>query len=188
MKCRAQGSWIRNMPVLKLKWTPALACCLLAWPALAWEEAHSGVRQLYVEAFATKAGADKLREDVTAELRKLSSVSLVPDESNADLTLGGGGEIWVRGYRSFSPRSHMKLPSNGTPIYTGYLSLELKNKHGVTVWSYLVTPGKASEDISRDLSKQIAKHLAEALNQPEMLLSASPRTQPTITLNGAGAT
>jgi hypothetical protein len=38
---------------------------------------HGGARRLYVEAFATKAGAEKLREDVTAELRKLTSVSLV---------------------------------------------------------------------------------------------------------------
>jgi phosphate transport system substrate-binding protein len=181
-------SILRLKRMLRFRWTLAFAGCLLAGPGLAWDQTASGTKRLYVEAFATKAGAEKLREDVTAELRKLSSVSLVPDETNADLALGGGGEIWVRGYRSFSPRSHMKLPSNGTPIYTGFLSLELKNKRGVTVWSYLVTPGKASEDISKDLSKQIAKHLAEALNQPETLTSASPRTQPTITLNGAGAT
>src|SRR5271166_1258928 len=157
MKWRARNSRIRNML--------PLACCLLAWPALALGD--SGARRLYVEAFATKADAEKLREDVTAELRKLNSVSLVPGESSADLTLGGGGEIWVRGYRSFNPRSHMKLPTNGIPIYSGYLSVELKNKNGVTVWSYLATPGTASEDISKDLSKQIAKHIAEALNQVE---------------------
>ncbi len=165
-----------------------LACCLLALPALAWQETSGGTRRLYVEAFTTKAGAERLREDLTSELRKLNSVSLVPSESNADLTLGGGGEIWVRGYRSFNPRSHMKLPTNGTPIYGGYLSVELKNTSGVTVWSYLVTPAAASEDISRDLSKQIAKHLAEALRQTETLTPASPRIQPAIALTGAGAT
>jgi phosphate transport system substrate-binding protein len=166
----------------------ALACCLLAWPALAWAQTGSGARRLYVEAFATKEGAEKLREDVTAELRKLNSVSLVPTESNADLTLGGGGEIWIRGYRSFNPRSHMKLPTNGVPIYGGYLSVELKNKKGVTVWSYLATPATASEDISKDLSKRIAKHLAEALSLGETLTPASPPARPTIALNGAGAT
>ena len=159
------------MPVFNLYSKLTFVACLLAWPALAWDQAqsraHSGARRLYVEAFATKAGADKLREDVTAELRKLTSVSLVPDESNADLILGGGGEVWVRGYRSFNPRSHMKLPTNGTPLYSGYLSVELKNKRGVTVWSYLATPGTASEDISKDLAKQIAKHLPEGLNQAE---------------------
>ena len=166
----------------------ALACCLLGWRASAWDDTHGVARRIYVEAFATKAGAEKLREDLTAELRKLNSVSLVSDESNADLILGGGGEVWVRGYRSFSPRSHMKLPSNGTPIYGGYLSVELKNKNGVTVWSYLATPGTASEDISKDLSRRIAKHLGDTLNQVETLTPASPPARPTIALNGAGAT
>lgn len=166
----------------------ALASCLLAWPAFAGDQKPSGTRRLYVEAFATKAGAEKLRGDMTAELRKLNSVSLVPDESNADLVLGGGGEIWVKGYRSFSPRSHMKLSTNGTPVYGGFLSVELKNKRGVTVWSYLVTPGAASEDISKDLSKRIAKHLAEGLSQVETPSAASPRAQPTVALSGAGAT
>jgi phosphate transport system substrate-binding protein len=176
------------MPVFNLRSTLALAACLLAWPALAWNQAPGGARRLYVEAFATKAGAEKLREDLTAELGKLSSVSVVPDESNADFILGGGGEVWIRGYRSFSPRSHMKLPTNGIPLYSGYLSVELKNKRGVTVWSYLATPGTASEDISKDLAKKIAKHLAEGLNQAETLTPPSARTQPAIALKGAGAT
>src|ERR1700721_1627698 len=172
---------------LKLKRMLPLAICLLTGAALAWQGTNSGTRRLYVEAFATKADAERLREDVSAELRKLPSVSLVPDESSADLILGGGGEVWIRGYRSFSSRSHMKLPTNGTPIYGGYLSVELKNKHGVTVWSDLVTPGTAAEDISKDLSKRIAKHIVEGLNQAEATRTASPRTQP-IALNGAGAT
>jgi phosphate transport system substrate-binding protein len=184
MKCRARSSCFRNMPGNVL----VLACCLLAWPALAGEQTHGGPRRVYVEAFATKAGAEKLREDLTVELRKLDSVSLVPNESSADLILGGGGEVWVRGYRSFSPRSHMKLPSNGIALYGGYLSVELKSKNGVTVWSYLATPGTASEDISKDLSKRIAKHLGEALNGAETLAPPSPGTQPRIALNGAGAT
>jgi phosphate ABC transporter phosphate-binding protein len=180
MRYRCPASWIRNIF--------ALACCLLAWPALSRGDENTGARTLYVEAFATKTGAEKLREDMTAELRKLASVSLVPDQSKADLVLGGGGEIWVRGYRSFSPRSHMKLPTNGTPIYGGYLSVELKNKLGVTVWSYLVTPGTPSEDISKELSKRIARHLADALDQVETPRPAAPPARPTIALNGAGAT
>ncbi len=184
MKCRTRSSCVRNIPPGIL----ALACCLLGRPASAWQEAHGVARRIYVEAFATKAGAEKLREDLTAELRKSNSVSVVSDESSADLILGGGGEVWVRGYRSFSPRSHMKLPSNGVALYGGYLSVELRNKNGVTVWSYLATPGTASEDISKDLSKRIVKHLGEALNEAETLAPPSPRTQPTIALSGAGAT
>lgn len=165
-----------------------LACCLLGDLAFAWQGKDSGARRLYVEAFATKSGAEELRQDVTAELRKLNSVSIVADESTADLILGGGGEIWVRGYRSFSPRSHMKLPTNGTPIYGGFLSVELKDKQGVTLWSYLATPGTASGDVAKDLSKRIAKNLAEALNQSETLKAASPQPGPATALSGAGAT
>jgi phosphate transport system substrate-binding protein len=140
-----------------------------------------------VEVFATKGDAQRFRDDVTAELRKLNSVSLVPDERNADLILGGGGEIWVRGYRSFSPRSPEKLPSNGVPVYGGYLSVELRNKNGVTLWSDLVTPHEESEDVSKNLAKRIAKNLAQAIGHLE-----SPPTvrgsQPAIALHGAGAT
>ena len=167
---------------------PALACCLLAHPTFAADETTKAAKRLYVEVFATKVDAEKLREDVTAELQKFSSVSLVPDESSADLVLGAGGEVWIRGYRSFSPRNHIKVPSNGTPIYGGYLSVELKNKRGITVWSHLVTPSGGSEDFSKDLSKQIAKNLAEALSQPDTLTTPSPKTRPTIALTGAGAT
>ena len=155
-----------------------LACCVLT----------AGGRSVYVEAFATKSGAAKLREDVTAELRKLKSVSLVTDESKADFILGGGGEIWVRGYRSFSPRSHMKLPSNGTPIYGGYLSVELKSPGGVTLWSYLATPGESAGDVSKDLSKRIAKHLAEALPHVEAPHAASSDPRIAVALHAAGAT
>ena len=170
----------------RLKWMLALICCLLAGPALGRQK--TGLRRLYVEAFATKTGAEKLRGDVAAELRKLSSVSLVPDESSADLILGGGGEVWIRGYRGFSPRSEMKLPTNGTPLYGGYLSVELKNKQGVTVWSYLATPETASEDVSKDLAKRIANHLAIALSEPETLAPEPHQPQRPITLTGAGAT
>ncbi len=171
-----------------------LACCLLAGTYLpsgrsfASPATDSVAKRLYVEPFQTKEDAAKLRDDVTAELRKVSSVSLVADASNADLILGGGGEIWIRGYHSFSPRSHMKLPTNGTPIYGGFLSVELKDKRGVTLWSYLVTPGTASGDVSKDLSKQIAKRLAEALNHVETPTAVSPQQQPTVSLSAAGAT
>jgi phosphate transport system substrate-binding protein len=165
-----------------------LALGFFSTSAFALHGTGSGARRLYVEAFATKAGAEKLRADVTAELRKLNSVSLVADEASADLVLGGGGEIWVRGYRSFSPRSHMKLASNGTPVYGGYLAIELKNKNGVTLWSDLVTPGAASEDVAKDLAKRIAKHFAEAIKHVEMPMPRSPTSQPAIALKGAGAT
>jgi phosphate transport system substrate-binding protein len=167
--------------------------CFLAAASLFSAPKFSGPQRIYVEAFTTKADAKKLREDLAAELRKLPAVSLVADESNADLILGGGGEIWVRGYRSFSPRSHMKIETNGTPIYGGYLSVELKSKDGVTVWSDLVTPGKESDDISKDLSKRIAKDLVGALSKgttqtPKPAPDPPDPPHPVIALNAAGAT
>ncbi len=166
-----------------------VACyCCLAAPLLAAQATANGGKRLYIDGFTTKAGEEKLRQDLTAELRKLSSVILVSNPANADLILDGGGEIWVRGYRSFSPRSELKLSTNGTPVYGGFMSVELKNKQGVTIWSDLVTPGEASNDVSKDLARRIAKHLAEGLLRPEIPPSAAPDRAPAVSLHGAGAT
>lgn len=177
------------MELMKMARVIPLVCCLLPAQLFAWQESHSGLKRIYVEAFATKTDADKLREDVIAELRKLNSVSVTTDESSADLILGGGGETWIRGYHSFSPRSHMKLPTNGTPIYGGYLSVELRDRGGVTVWSDLVTPGEFSDDVSKDLAKKIARHVADALvalqHTPPLV---DPPPQPAARLISAGAT
>jgi phosphate ABC transporter phosphate-binding protein len=168
---------------MRVTWMLALACCTLAG-----QDTGSAVRRLYVEPFATKADAEKLRDDLVIELRKSNAVTLAPDAAHADLILGGGGEIWIRGYRSFSPRSEMKLSTNGTPIYGGYLSVELKDNRGVTVWSYLATPGADVSDISKDLAKRIAKHLMEALRRPEAPAPSAPDSASTVALHGAGAT
>jgi phosphate transport system substrate-binding protein len=172
-------------------------CCMLAAPAFsgqapAGQTAATQAKRLYVEPFTTKADAKKLRDDLIAELRKLPSVSLVLDESKADLILAGGGEVWVKGYRSFSPRSELKLPSNGTPIYGGFMSVELRNKEGVTRWSYLATPGPESTDVFKDLSKRITKQLSEELARPDTPIAAGilqiTTPQATVALHGAGAT
>jgi phosphate ABC transporter phosphate-binding protein len=166
----------------------AVVCCFVAGPSFGWQQSANSVgRRVYVEAFATKGDAQRFRNDVATELRKLASVSLVSSELNADLILGGGGEIWVRGYRSFSPRSPEKLPSNGVPVYGGYLSVELRNKNGVTLWSDLVTPHEESEDVSKNLAKRIAKDLAQAIGHLESP-PAVGGSQPAIALHGAGAT
>lgn len=136
-------------------------CCAMSGSAFAWQTAPGNrIRRIYVEPFTTRAGAEKFREDVIAELRKLSSVSLASDESSADAILGGGGEVWIKGYRSHNPQLG-KVPPDGTPIYTGFLSIELRDTNGETLWSYMATPPAASRDISKDLSTQIVKKLAD---------------------------
>ena len=171
------------------KWMIQFACgCALAGCALAGQAKQPGtIRRLCVEPFITKVGAEQLRADVIAELRKIRSVSLVSDESGADEVLGGGGEIWVKGYRSLNPRSG-RSPSAGTPVYGGYLSVELRDRQGETIWSSLATPGSASEDISKELSRRIAKQVAVALDRGEAPSRPSQLPQPTTILKGAGAT
>jgi hypothetical protein len=133
---------LATMSACRPKWiTRFICCCAIAVPSLAWQAGTAGgIRRLYVERFTTNAGPDKLRDAVIAELHKLSSISLVSAESSADAILGGGGEIWIKGYRSLNPRSG-RSPSNGTPVYAGFLSVELRNTKGETLWSCLATPG-----------------------------------------------
>jgi phosphate ABC transporter phosphate-binding protein len=145
------------------------------------------IRRIYVEPFVTQAGSEKFREDVISKLREVSSVSLAGDESSADAILGGGGEVWVKGYNSHNPRLY-KVPPNGTAVYAGFLSVELRDRNGDTLWSYLATPPEASGDLSKELSTLIVKKLVEALAQGEALSRPPPLTQPTTILNGAGAT
>ncbi len=178
-----------TMTAYGTKWLSCLVCCCgIAVPAGAGQAGkNEGTRRLYVEPFTTKTSSEKLREDVIAQLHKLTGLSLVSGQSSADAILGGGGDIWIKGYRSLNPRSGSS-PSNGTPVYTGFLAVELKNTRGETLWSYLVTPGAASEDVSKDLAKRIAKHVAEALEQPPVSPQTPSLPQPKTVLKGAGAT
>jgi phosphate transport system substrate-binding protein len=177
------------MSVSRLGFTVCLAlCCGITGPALAWQAVPATPhRRIYVEPFATREGSEKFREDILSELRRIKSVSRAVDESSADEILGGGGEVWIKGYRSHNPQLG-KVAPNGTPIYTGFLSIELRDKNGQTLWSYLATPPAASGDLSKDLSVLIAKKLSEALEQGEAPTYNNPLPQATTVLSGAGAT
>jgi phosphate transport system substrate-binding protein len=165
-----------------------VAFCMVLGSALAWQTLPATrIRQIYVEPFATKGGSEKFREDVIAELRKKASVSIAANEADADAILAGGGEVWIKGYRSHNPQLG-NVPANGTPIYTGFLSIELRDKNGETLWSYLATPPPASGDVAKDLSTQIARELGEFLARGELPSRATPLSQPTTVLKGAGAT
>jgi len=170
------------MTALQAKWIARFLCCAVALPALAWQP-----KRLYVEPFTTKAAPEKLRVDVIAELGRQSGIVLAASESSADAILGGGGEVWIKGYRSLNPRSG-RLPAYGTPVYGGYLSVELKNAMGETFWSYLATPETASEDVAKELARRIAKHVAAALEQEQAPPRAATPPQAATTLKGAGAT
>jgi phosphate transport system substrate-binding protein len=162
--------------------------CAIAVPLLAGQSGKPGpFKRVFVEPFTTQAGADKLRADVISELRKVSSLSVVTSESDADAILDGGGEIWVKGYRSLNPRSG-RMPSDGTPVYDGYLAVELRDAKGQTFWSYLATPAADTHDVSKDLAKRIVKRVSEALERGEPASELAPLPQPKTVLSGAGAT
>jgi phosphate ABC transporter phosphate-binding protein len=173
----------------RLRLTVRLAfCCMIFGTALASQTVSPHrVRRIYVEPFVTQSGAEEFRKDVIAELRNVSSVSLASDESSADAILGGGGEIWIKGYSSHNPRLG-KFPPNGAAVYTGFLSVELKDTNGQTLWSYLATPPAVSGDVAKDLSARIVKNLAASLDDAESRSRTAPLPQPAAILQGAGAT
>ena len=90
--------------------------------------------------------------------------------------------------RVIAAQSEVRQTRVGTPVYAGYLSVELRDSKGETLWSYLATPGADSGDVSKDLSKRIAKRVAEALEQYPSFTRTAPLPQPTSVLKGAGAT
>jgi hypothetical protein len=152
-----------------VKW---ISCCTFAGCAFANQPGTTQLdapadriqfKKLYIEPLSVKRGSEKLHDLMIAQLRKVSTFSVVSSKANADAVLSSDGEIWVKGYVSLNPRSG-RSPFSGMPVYTGFLSVEIKDQHGVMLWSYLVTPGPESQDISKDLSKRIAKHLAAALD------------------------
>jgi phosphate transport system substrate-binding protein len=73
-------------------------------------------------------------------------------------------------------------------VYAGYLSVELRNTRGETLWPYLATPETDGGDASKDLARRIAKHVASALQQEEAPPRPASSPQPATVLQGAGAT
>src|ERR1700728_3623710 len=157
-------------------------CCAVLGSALARQTAPANpIRRIYVEPFATEAGSRQFQEDVVSELRKVSSISLAGDEATADAILGGGGQIWIKGYRSHNPQLR-KGPANGTPIYTGFLSIELRDKSGHVGWSYLRSAPAAYVNVSKDLSTLIVKNPVAALVAVKAPSTGPALSQPTTTL------
>ncbi len=115
--------------------------------------------------FVTKSATDDVSERPDRGTPQNSApISLASDESSADLILGGGGEIWVKGYRPFTHARRCGLPTNGTPVYGGYFAVELKNQargdcSGRTWLRRALLPRTSA----KDLAKLIAKHVAYAL-------------------------
>jgi len=143
-------------------------------------------KSVFVDSFGDKPGASDLREQVTSELRKSHKFSVATAPGEADLVLTGTGEIWVKSHYSLNPRNR-SVNSDAQAVYTGYLSVELKDKKGETVWSYLATPHTSgSGDVSRILARLVVGKMSGEIADPP---SVTPKSAIHMTtLNGAGAT
>jgi phosphate transport system substrate-binding protein len=143
------------------------------------------VKNVYVDSFGDKPGASDLREQVTSELRKSPGFHVVAAPAEADLTLTGTGEVWVKSHYSLNPRN--RSVNDSQAVYTGYLSVELKDKKGETVLSYLATPhSSGSHDVSRILARLVVKKLSGEIADPPS--AAAKDAGRMTTLTGAGAT
>jgi len=116
------------------------------------------VKRIFVDGFGDKPALREIQRDLASELRRSGIYSLADSADQADATLTGHGNTWLKGYYSLNPRAGTS-PANGQPVYGGYVSVELRDRAGVTLWSYLATPHSSSRNIAHDLSKDVVKHL-----------------------------
>ncbi len=142
-------------------------------------------KRIFVDSFGDKPGAIDLRDELTAQIQKSGKLHAVREAGDAELILTGTGEIWVSSHYSMNPRN--RTISSSQAVYTGYLSVELKDKKGETVWSYLATPhSSGSHDVARILARLVVSKLTtephDSFRTPHVGV-----THMTM-LNGAGAT
>jgi phosphate ABC transporter phosphate-binding protein len=133
------------------------------------------------------ASAEALRRKIVERLRKNPRIRVAASSSDADATLRGSSSIWATGAYSVNPRSKSYLVTT----YQGYLSVELANKSGQTLWSYLVTPSRfRSSTITDNLAGQAVARLIEALQGIEARapLAKSPGVTAQAQLHAAGST
>ncbi len=134
-------------------------CLLSAAAQTGAANPFSSVKRIYVmDNFGKKADSSTLRKDLVNDLKKSGVFEVVSSSDQADAVLTGTAEVYVKSYFSLNPRAGVN-PRSGEPIYGGSFSVELKDKTGETVWSYLSTSRSGTTDPSRDLAKDVVKHL-----------------------------
>jgi hypothetical protein len=124
----------------------------------------AAVKSVRIETLGSKPGSAEVLKELDHELQKTAKLRVADAAGEADATIRGDCEIWVRGYVSLNPRAGSG-PGRGTPVYGGFLSVELRDRHNAVLWSYLATPHAGSSDAARDLSRQVARSLKEALEK-----------------------
>ncbi len=119
------------------------------------------MRSIAVDSLGTGEGARALRQRIVERLSKHPGLRMAASDAQADLTLRGNSSIWPTGSYSISAHSNSYRVTN----YEGYLSVELQDKAGQTLWSYLVTPSRfRTHSITDDLADQAASRLLDALH------------------------
>ncbi|HTW67709.1 MAG TPA: hypothetical protein VME17_23995 [Bryobacteraceae bacterium] len=122
------------------------------------------MKRIFVESFGDKPDLRAVKADLIRELNGSKIFVAAGSEQEADATLTGHGDTWLKGYYSLNPRAGPSI-ANGQPIYGGYISVELKDRTGTTLWSYLATPRGGSKNIAHDLSKDVIKHLVSSYSE-----------------------
>jgi phosphate ABC transporter phosphate-binding protein len=152
---------------------------------------HSGerlsqVKKVYVDSFGAGKGAATMRSQIVHRLRDSGSFEIVSDLQHADAVIKGTGQTWTTGYVSLSPRS----PSVRSPVYQGFLSVQVVGKNDEPLWSYMVTPRRFSwTSVPNDLANQLANKLIGALKEQHDETAVAPAdSKAQGTLKGAGAT
>ena len=122
------------------------------------------VKRIFIDGLGDKPELREVKKDLASELRRSEIFGVADSADQADATLSGRGNTWLKGYYSLNPRAGTS-PANGQPVYGGYISVELKDRAGVTLWSYLATPHAGSKNIAHDLSKDVVKHLVSSYSE-----------------------
>ncbi len=159
---------------------------LLLQTAQTQTTAASRIHSIHVASFGEDATATALRQRIIDLLSYSGSLKVVDNLSAADAELRGASSIWATGTVVMDPRSNASRQTN----YQGYLSLELVDKSGQPLWSYLVTPGRFRTDsITQDLASHAVERLLAALRSSTIRESNSPLAAQThIPLHAAGST
>jgi len=173
--------------VLRLCTVVTFSLVLLDHPAAQTAESLNRSRTIEVASLGDAKSAEDMRQDIVDRLTRSRRLMVVDTSSAADLVLRGSSSIWPTGTISLSPHSKSAVET----IYQGFLSVELVDKSGQVVWSYLVTPSRfRTASITDDLADQVVFRLMDAMqggaaesNSPAF---ASPRSR--MALHAAGST
>src|SRR5215469_6559600 len=141
-----------------------LASCLSGLSYAQAVQQLSQVKTVYVEKLAGLNNTTELRESLIKRLEKSGPFKVAEDPAHADAVMKGEGGLWIRGYNAINYRSPA---TNRTPVYGGYLSVQLVTREGEPLWSYLVTPSNLGwRTVIDDMTSKLVRELVAADEAP----------------------